>query len=76
LHPSIFGNILGKILEKSMCRHSFCYDDQVVPIADSAVISAKLVKGATLKLIPGAPHGMSSILKDQTNQELLGKETA
>ncbi len=30
-------------------------DDQIVPIADSALLSAKLVKGATLKVIPGAP---------------------
>jgi non-heme chloroperoxidase len=31
-------------------------DDQIVPIADSAYLSAKLVKGATLKVIPGAPQ--------------------
>jgi non-heme chloroperoxidase len=47
-------------------------DDQIVPIADSALLSAKLVKGATLKVIPGAPHGMCSTLKDQVNAELLG----
>jgi non-heme chloroperoxidase len=46
-------------------------DDQIVPIADSALLSAKLVKGATLKAIPGAPHGMCSTLKDQINAELL-----
>jgi non-heme chloroperoxidase len=46
-------------------------DDQIVPIADSAQLSAKLVKGATLKVIPGAPHGMCSTLKDQINAELL-----
>jgi non-heme chloroperoxidase len=46
-------------------------DDQIVPIADSAMLSAKLVKGATLKVIPGAPHGMCSTLKDQINTELL-----
>lgn len=46
-------------------------DDQIVPIADSAQLSAKLVKGATLKVIPGAPHGMCSTLKDQVNAELL-----
>ena len=46
-------------------------DDQIVPIADSAMLSAKLVKGATLKIIPGAPHGMCSTLKDQINAELL-----
>jgi non-heme chloroperoxidase len=47
-------------------------DDQIVPIADSALLSAKLVKGATLKIIPGAPHGMCSTLKDEINAELLG----
>ena len=46
-------------------------DDQIVPIADSAMLSAKLVKGATLKIIPGAPHGMCSTHKDQINSELL-----
>jgi non-heme chloroperoxidase len=46
-------------------------DDQIVPIGTSALLSAKLVKGATLKVIPGAPHGMCSTLKDQINAELL-----
>ncbi len=46
-------------------------DDQIVPIADSAMLSAKLVKGATLKIIAGGPHGMCSTLKDQINAELL-----
>src|SRR6266436_3930629 len=46
-------------------------DDQIVPIADSAVLSAKLVRGATLKIIPAAPHGMCSTHKDKVNTELL-----
>jgi non-heme chloroperoxidase len=46
-------------------------DDQIVPIGASALLSAKLVKGSTLKVIPGAPHGMCSTLKDQINAELL-----
>lgn len=46
-------------------------DDQIVPIADSSMLTAKLVKGATLKVIPGGPHGMCSTLKDQINAELL-----
>jgi non-heme chloroperoxidase len=46
-------------------------DDQIVPIADSALLSAKLVKGARLKVIPGGSHGMCSTLKDQINKELL-----
>ena len=45
-------------------------DDQIVPIADSAYLSAKLVKGATLRVIPGAPHGMCSTLKGQINSEV------
>ena len=45
-------------------------DDQIVPIGASAMLSSKLVKGATLKVYPGAPHGMCSTLKDQVNAEL------
>jgi non-heme chloroperoxidase len=46
-------------------------DDQVVPIAISALVSAKLVKGATLKVYPGLPHGMCSTHKDLINADLL-----
>ena len=46
-------------------------DDQIVPIDDSARLSAKIVKDATLKVYPGAPHGMCSTLKDQVNADLL-----
>ena len=46
-------------------------DDQIVPIGASALLSSKLVKGATLKVYPGAPHGMCSTLKDQVNADLL-----
>ncbi len=46
-------------------------DDQIVPIGDSAMLSAKLVKGSTLKVYPGAPHGMCSTLKNQVNADLL-----
>ena len=46
-------------------------DDQIVPIADSAMLSSKIIKSATLKVIPGAPHGMCSTHKDQINAELL-----
>jgi non-heme chloroperoxidase len=45
--------------------------DQIVPIGASAMASSKLVKGAMLKVIPGAPHGMCSTLKDQINAILL-----
>jgi non-heme chloroperoxidase len=46
-------------------------DDQIVPIADSALLSAKIVKNATLKVYQGAPHGMPATLKDQINADLL-----
>jgi len=46
-------------------------DDQIVPIAASALLSSKIVKGSILKVIPGAPHGMVSTLKNQINEELL-----
>jgi non-heme chloroperoxidase len=47
-------------------------DDQIVPIADSALLSSKIVKGAILKIYKGAPHGMCTTLKDRVNEELLG----
>jgi len=46
-------------------------DDQIVPIGASATLSSKLVKGATLKVYPGAPHGLCTTLKDQINADLL-----
>jgi non-heme chloroperoxidase len=46
-------------------------DDQMVPINDSALLSAALVKGSTLKIYQGAPHGMCSTLKDKVNADLL-----
>ena len=46
-------------------------DDQIVPIGASAMLSSKLVKNATLKIYPGAPHGMCTTHKDQINAELL-----
>ncbi|MGO9691153.1 MAG: alpha/beta fold hydrolase, partial [Syntrophobacteraceae bacterium] len=46
-------------------------DDQIVPIGASALLTSKIVKGATLKIFKGAPHGMCTTLKDQVNDELL-----
>jgi non-heme chloroperoxidase len=46
-------------------------DDQIVPITDSAMLTAKLVKEATLKVYPGAPHGLCSTHKNQLNTDLL-----
>src|ERR1700689_4166563 len=45
--------------------------DQIVPISDSAELSSKIVKNATLKVIPGAPHGMCTTHADQINTLLL-----
>jgi non-heme chloroperoxidase len=47
-------------------------DDQIVPIADSAMISAKLVKHGTLKTYPGLPHGMCTTHAARINADLLG----
>ena len=46
-------------------------DDQVVPIAVSALRSAKIIKDAILKVYPGLPHGMCQTHKDLINADLL-----
>ena len=46
-------------------------DDQIVPIGDSAMLSSKLIKGATLKIYKGGPHGICTTEKDQVNTDLL-----
>ena len=46
-------------------------DDQIVPIGASAMMTAKLVKGSTLKVYSGFSHGMCSVNKDQINADLL-----
>jgi non-heme chloroperoxidase len=46
-------------------------DDQIVPIADSAKLSARLVKRAVLKIYKGAPHGMCTTMKEAVNADLL-----
>jgi non-heme chloroperoxidase len=46
-------------------------DDQIVPYADSAPLSAKLVKNATLKTYQGFPHGMCTTHADVINADLL-----
>jgi non-heme chloroperoxidase len=46
-------------------------DDQIVPIAASALLSAKIVKNATLKIYPGASHGLATTHKEQFNEDLL-----
>jgi len=46
-------------------------DDQMVPIGASSLAAAKLVVGATMKVYPGAPHGLCATHKDQVNNDLL-----
>jgi non-heme chloroperoxidase len=46
-------------------------DDQIVPIGAAAMKSSKLVKDATLKVYPGAPHGLFATHKEQFNTDLL-----
>lgn len=46
-------------------------DDQIVPIADSALISATLLPQGVLKVLLGMPHGMATTHADQVNAELL-----
>jgi non-heme chloroperoxidase len=46
-------------------------DDQIVPIGASALLSAKLVKNATLKIYPGGSHSLGDTAKDQLNADLL-----
>ena len=46
-------------------------DDQIVPIADSALLAAKLVKNPTLKVYKGLPHGMCTTHPEIVNPDLL-----
>jgi non-heme chloroperoxidase len=46
-------------------------DDQIVPIANSALLSDKLIKNATLKIYKGASHGLCTTHKDRINEDLL-----
>jgi non-heme chloroperoxidase len=46
-------------------------DDQIVPIAASALASAKIVTQATVKVYPGAPHGLTDTHKERLNGDLL-----
>jgi non-heme chloroperoxidase len=46
-------------------------DDQIVPYTDASLLQHKLIKGSTLKLYPGAPHGLTLTHKQQFNEDLL-----
>ena len=64
-----FTNDLKKFDIPTLIMHGD--DDQIVPIGASAMLSSKIVKGATLKAYPGLPHGLCSTNKDQINADLL-----
>ncbi|MCW4001137.1 MAG: alpha/beta hydrolase [Candidatus Bathyarchaeota archaeon] len=64
-----FTDDLGRIDVPTLILHGD--DDQIVPIADHAYLTAKLIKEATLKVFPGAPHGMCTTHKQLINENLL-----
>jgi non-heme chloroperoxidase len=64
-----FTEDLEKIAVPTLIIHGDA--DQIVPISDSAELSSKIVKNATLKVIPGAPHGLCTTHADQINALLL-----
>jgi non-heme chloroperoxidase len=45
-------------------------DDQIVPIGNSAMRAAKLVRNSSVKIYPGAPHGLCTTLPDQVNADI------
>jgi non-heme chloroperoxidase len=51
-------------------------DDQIVPIAASAMLSSKLIKNSELKIYKGGPHGLCSTMKDRVNDDLLAFATS
>jgi len=46
-------------------------DDQIVPISDSEMLSAKIIKNAKLVVYKGAPHGMCTTLKDKVERGIV-----
>jgi non-heme chloroperoxidase len=60
---------LEKITVPTLVMHGD--DDQIVPYADSAPLSAKLLRNGTLKTYPGFPHGMPTTHADTVNADLL-----
>ncbi|MEO8332378.1 MAG: alpha/beta hydrolase [Gallionella sp.] len=46
-------------------------DDQIVPFSNTSMLASKIIKGSTLKVYPGLPHGMCSTHKDLINADLL-----
>ncbi|HWK95358.1 MAG TPA: alpha/beta hydrolase [Pseudolabrys sp.] len=64
-----FTEDLKKIEVPTLVMHGD--DDQIVPIADSAMLSVKLLKKGELKIYKGFPHGMATTHADMINKDLL-----
>jgi non-heme chloroperoxidase len=64
-----FTDDLEKIEVPVLIQHGD--DDQIVPIADSSLLSAKLVKNGTLKVYKGFPHGMATTHAEVINADIL-----
>ena len=64
-----FTEDLKKIDVPTLVMHG--EDDQIVPVKDVAVKSAKLIRGAKEIYYPGAPHGLTATLQDQVNADLM-----
>jgi non-heme chloroperoxidase len=64
-----FNEDLKKIDVPTLVMHGD--DDQIVPIADSGTLAAKVVRNAVLKVYPGFPHGMPISHADVINSDLL-----
>lgn len=60
---------LARIDKPTLILHGS--DDQLVPVALSALRSAKLIRNSTLKVYDGAPHGLYATHKDRVNTDLL-----
>jgi non-heme chloroperoxidase len=64
-----FTEDLKKIDVPTLIMHG--EEDQIVPIVAAGLLSAKIIKNATLKVYPGFPHGMPTTNADQINADLL-----
>lgn len=64
-----FTDDLKKIDVPSIVMHGD--DDQIVPIGAAGLLSAKLIKNATLRVYPGFPHGMATTHPEVINADLL-----
>ena len=73
LHQGVLGDRLHRRPEEidvpTLVMHG--EDDQIVPIADSAPLSVKLLKNGTLKTYPGFPHGMPTTNAAEINADIL-----